>query len=348
MIYGHGGDIYGQPVRLDFSISVNPMGLPEAARERAVSALKRAAAYPDPACRQLRRSLAGRYGLPDQWFVCGAGAADLIYGLVRALRPDRACVLAPGFSEYEKALRETGCAVERVFLKEEEGFALDAEAFFERAAGARLVFICNPENPTGRLEELDVLVQRLLARGVFVAVDECFLELSDGAGRASLRHLLAEGSRLILLDGLTKSHAMAGLRLGFAITGHEGVRRTLMDQGQPWKVSVVAQEAGIGALEDGSYLERSRAYILEERTRMEAALAGLGFKVYPSRANFIMFRHGERDVLGSRLKKQGILIRNCGNFSGLDGRYYRIGLRSREEDDLLLKALLKAEDEKGA
>ena len=228
MNYGHGGDIYaGEEIRLDFSISVNPMGLPAAARERASEALLTAHRYPDPECRGLRRQLAEYYGLPGQWFVFGNGAADVIFELARAVKPGRACLPAPGFSEYERALRSVGCAVDFFELRESEDFRLDAEGFFEQAKNAQMVFLCNPSNPTGRLEHLEPLAARLLERGIWLAVDECFLELAEGGKEFSLRQLLGKYDRLCILDGLTKSRAMAGLRLGYAVSANAGLREKI-------------------------------------------------------------------------------------------------------------------------
>ena len=187
---------------------------------------------------------------PEQ-VLCGGGAAELIFRLAYALRPRRALVTAPAFSEYEEALTAAGCAVTRHPLRRENRFDVDGGLLDAIAPGVELVFLCTPNNPTGRLVDgalLRAAAEQCRAVGAVLAVDECFLPLSDGAG-PGLAPCLAEYPNLLLLRAFTKSYAMAGLRLGYALSANGGLLERMAAAGPPWSVSTPAQAAGLAALE---------------------------------------------------------------------------------------------------
>ena len=156
--YIHGGDIYSQPVRLDFSINVNPLGIPEGVKAAAEASIERCGVYPDSRCARLAEALSQKEGVEEKRIVCGNGAADLIFGLALALKPKKALVAAPSFAEYEKALETVGCRTEHFFLTESENFALRPEKVRkalkehdgEGTEKLDLLFLCSPNNPTGQ------------------------------------------------------------------------------------------------------------------------------------------------------------------------------------------------------
>ena len=180
----HGGDWAGYRARfghdaLDFSANVSPLGLPQGVADAIVAALPTADRYPDPLCRELRTALSRAEQLPEPWILCGNGAADLIYRLVWALKPRRALLPAPTFAEYAAALESVGCEVKRKTLHEADDFAV-TEAFVQAVnQSIDLVFLCQPNNPTGQITPPE-LVQRLVHRcadcGAVLVVDECFLD----------------------------------------------------------------------------------------------------------------------------------------------------------------------------
>lgn len=336
----HGGDVYGleRPV-LDLSISLNPMGVPPCAIQAAREALERPPAYPDPLCRGLRRAISVRDGVPEDWVLCGNGASDLIDRLVRALRPNHALVLAPTFSEYGRALRKNNCKVKLHYANEGDDFRFSSEVLGEISQEMDVVFLCDPNNPTGALISPQLLLA-LLARcreaGALLVVDQCFLELSPGEPDRLVREL--EGGGLLLLRALTKSYAMAGLRLGYCLSAHRTLLDAMAEEGPPWPVSQPAQAAGISALQDApDWPFRVHRQLEEERRCLSQELRRLGFRVCPSDVNFLLFQ-GE-EGWRERLLDRGILIRDCADFQGLGPGFYRVCVRSRGENERLIQAI---------
>ena len=343
----HGGDWaayldeYGK-MPLDFSASISPLGLPESVRKAAAESLDAVWRYPDPECRRLRSRLSERFGIPAGRIVCGNGAADLIDRICRGLRPGRALLTAPTFSEYERALLAADCGVSRVFLREENGFRLETEEFLDQLTEEiDLVFLCNPANPTGLLTERDALVRilrRCREKRARLVLDECFMEFAAEKENCSMAGELESWPELIVLRAFTKSFAMAGLRLGYALCGQETDAGLLRETGQPWPVSHPAQEAGIAALEECGYLRTLRSLISRERERVRQEMLEMGLRVIPGRANFLLFFCGD-SALAERLRAKEILIRDCGHEPGLIPGWFRAAIRTETENDLLLGAL---------
>lgn len=326
---------------LDFSANVSPLGLPTGVHKAALRALDNAALYPDPECRALCRSLSEYHNIPAQNIVCGNGAADLIYRICHLLKPQRALVTAPSFGEYEKALQSVGCTAERFPLSAELDFFPDAEGFAHAVKEAELVFLCNPNNPTGRLssqEELEKLLRTCRETGTVLVLDECFLDFTAEPEKNSMIPTLKSHEELIILKAFTKTYAMAGLRLGYALCGNAMLAAQLHHGDQPWSVSLIAQEAGIAALQESGYVEALRRLMAEERPRMRNALQRLGLRVVPGTANFLLF-YCEDFTLCEKLRKHGILLRNCGQMPGLREGWYRTAVRTAAENDVLLAVL---------
>ena len=341
----HGGDwagyraeYGGQP--LDFSANVSPLGLPEGVRRAAADALEDAHRYPDPLCRALGEAIARAEGVSPDWVLCGNGAADLIWRAALATRPRRALVTAPAFAEYEAALELAGCGTERFPLRAEDGFVL-GEGFPEAVAPEMdLVFLCQPNNPTGRTVPRPLL-ERTLARcreaDALLVVDECFLELLDRPEDFAMKGFLGQYPNLLILKAFTKLYAMAGLRLGYCLCSDRALLDAMRGAGQPWAVSGPAQAAGAAALGETEYVRDLRALIGQERPRLAAELSRLGFRVIPGEANYLLFR--SHTPLIQPLRERGILLRDCGNYHGLEEGWYRAAVRTAEENDRLTAAL---------
>lgn len=337
--YPHGGDRYSRPIRLDFSVNTNPYGpLPEVV-EAALGSRGELDHYPDPYCRELVRAIAHKEQLPEEYILCGNGAAELIDLYVRALRPRTALEAAPSFSEYRRSLTAAGCEVRDVVLTRESGFVWE-ESVLDRLDKEQpdLLVLCNPNNPTGRLISpslLDRILARCDERGIAVLIDECFIDLADR--RESRTTDLARYPGLMILNAFTKSHSLAGLRLGYCMTANSSLLARMSRLSQPWNVSVPAQRAGVVAAGRCDFLIESRAKIYEQRAALSGGLKDLGLEVLPSEVNFLLFRG--LIELDAELEREGILIRNCANYHGLSNGWYRIAVRPEEENSALLNTL---------
>ena len=340
----HGGDWAGYRARfghdaLDFSANVSPLGLPQGVADAIVAALPTADRYPDPLCRELRTALSRAEQLPEPWILCGNGAADLIY-LVWALKPRRALLPAPTFAEYAAALESVGCEVKRKTLHEADDFAV-TEAFVQAVnQSIDLVFLCQPNNPTGQITPPE-LVQRLVRRcadcGAVLVVDECFLDFLQQRDALTAKPLLQTAPNLVILKAFTKLYAMAGVRLGYALCSNTALLAKMQAAGQPWGVSSLAQAAGAAALRETAYADAVRALIADQRPRLAAGLRALGLQVIEGSANYLLFRAPE--TLGAALQQRGVCLRSCGNYPGLSAGWYRTAVRTAPENEQLLQTM---------
>lgn len=340
----HGGDWAGYRAQfgrdaLDFSANVSPLGLPQGVANAIAAALSHADRYPDPLCRALRAKLAPHEGIPAESILCGNGAADLIFRLAWAAKPRTALVTAPTFAEYAAALESAGCAVRRHFLQAEVDFAVTDSILSSITPEVDMVFLCQPNNPTGQLAS-PALVEQLLHRcevcGAVLVVDECFLDFLPEGDALSAKRLL-HSPNLVILKAFTKLYGMAGVRLGYCICSDEARLARMQAAGQPWAVSGLAQAAGIAALDETDYVSRVRALIAAQRPLLANGLRALGLRVIEGRANYLLFQAPE--TLGDALKRKGAVVRSCGNYPGLSACWYRTAVRTETENRQLLQLL---------
>ncbi len=339
----HGGLVPGELAKLglapenvlDFSASINPLGPPQAVRE----ALARLdlASYPDPDCTRLREALAGKTGVSPENIVAGNGSNELIYLITRAYlgKGDAAVILAPTFSEYESACRLCGASPVFVRAGEDSGFAWDMEEVTRQINLLQpgLVFLCNPNNPTGvylNHEAISALAEAT-GRGLLV-IDEAYMAFAPGmpAGTA----LPAEN--VVVLRSMTKDYALTALRLGYAICRETIARRIAMQQ-PTWSVNGAAQAAGLAALSDPAHLTLTGECVAEGKRFLEHELAALGLMVMPSAANFLLVKVGNATALRNALLSKGVCVRDCTSFGLPD--HIRVAVRTIPECQRLIEAL---------
>lgn len=336
---GHGGPASAAgapPGTLDFSSSIGPLGTPA----RVLGALKEAGRlvreYPDPSASGLASALAARERLPLSCVVPGNGAVDLIHGLARMMPAGgRVLVQAPTFAEYASASRLAGCRVQSRAAGDLDGFA----ASLPRGGCA---FLCNPNNPTGAMftaRQVARVAREAESASCVLAVDECFIELSDRPSESVVR-LAASRPNLVVIRSFTKSFGLAGLRVGYAAAPRE-IARALGAARPPWSVNALAQRAGVLAASDRSHLKKSRARVARERAYIEKGVRGIdGLEARPSSANFMLLRtrRGSRRLRAALLARR-ILVRDCSDFEGLGGCHVRVSVRARPDNEKLLAAL---------
>lgn len=342
-MHKHGGDIYQKDALIDFSANINLMGISESVINAACEGVRRSANYPDVECRELRRSISEAVKVPADYIICGNGAADIIYSMVLALKPKKALLPVPSFYEYEKALSILDCQVEYFLLKKENRFHLQEDFLDSITEDIDIIFLCNPNNPTGNLTErrlMDRIIQKCEALSIWLVVDECFLDFVKEGNSYSVREQVENTKHLMILKAFTKLYAMPGLRLGYGISSNLAFLSQMREVSQPWNVSIPAQLAGIAALKEVEYVETSLALIRKERNYLLEELTKLGFEVYGSGANYIFFEAAAG--LTPYCYERGILIRDCSNYQGLGEGYYRIAVRNHHENIQLIKVLEEA------
>ena len=233
-----------------------------------------------------------------------------------------------------------GCEVKRETLHEADDFAV-TEAFVQAVnQSIDLVFLCQPNNPTGQITPPE-LVQRLVRRcadcGAVLVVDECFLDFLQQRDALTAKPLLQAAPNLVILKAFTKLYAMAGVRLGYALCANTALLAKMQAAGQPWGVSSLAQAAGAAALRETAYADAVRALIADQRPKLAAGLRALGLQVIEGRANYLLFRAPE--TLGTALQQRGVCLRSCGNYPGLSAGWYRTAVRTAPENEQLLQTM---------
>ena len=334
----HGGNIYDKVINLDFSISVNPLGLPEKVRKEAIRGVELAEHYPDIDYMALRRAVQDHFEVPGQQVALGNGATELIYACVHVRKPKKALIVGPTFIEYQRALMTIGCAFDYYIASEDDGFTIQRDLLeMLEASNYDFVFLCNPNNPTGRLIE-DGLLMEILdyceTKKIQVLLDECFMDFVKEEEKHSLMGKHESYKKLLIVRAFTKAFAMPGLRLGYCVSVDldliDRIRKTM----PPWNVSVPAQFAGVAAMKEEDYLRETKSFISSERSWMEEQLSRLGMTVIPSTANFILFKAPAG--LQKYCLKKNILIRDASSFNGIGPGYYRVGIKKRRSNERLL------------
>ncbi len=337
----HGGDIYRNQVMIDFSVNTNPFGMPEGIKEALRRSVEDGCRYPDLRAEKLTKTLAEQLSVAPEELVMGNGASELIMAVIHACKPKKVLLCAPSFFGYERAASSAGCEIAYYYLREEKAFSFAEDFFSCLTEGVDLLFLANPNNPTGVLTEpgfLEAVLRECQKKKICVVLDECFLPLTEWVESHSFLRKTGQFPNVLVLRAFTKTYAMAGVRLGYLVCRREMadiIRRQLPE----WNVSVFAQAAGIAALREEEHLRRAVAFLRSEREELSAKLKKQGMTVYHSVANFLLLKSGESLYEG--LLAQGILIRDCSNFKGLGEGYYRVAVKTREENDMLLAALHK-------
>lgn len=350
--YGHGGDLrsaqdlYGldQDQFVDFSSNMNPLGPPPIVGKVLSNYMNHITAYPDPAVRELRSIIGHTYDIDADSIIVGNGAAELIDLLVRYFRPKHAAILAPSFIEYEQALLKTDCEISYIYTSKEQHFALTFEALqpcMDRE-DISLYILGHPNNPTGQLIPLP-LVKNLLLTHAIVILDEAFIDFHPEEEKVSFIREIHNYPNLFVIRSMTKFYSIPGIRLGYTV-GAAPVIAELKQMQVPWSVNSLAQQIGVAVLQDEAFARQSKAWLAEEKIWMRDQLMSLGLNPIPTVTNYMLVSIPESlqltsDKLQQLMGMQGVLIRNGNTFKGLDNRYIRLAIKSRELNQVCLEAL---------
>jgi threonine-phosphate decarboxylase len=336
----HGGDVWRYPHTLiDFSSNVNPLGPSSRVLKAVAKAIAEVRSYP-PSGEELSAAIATKHGVDERCVVLGNGSSELIKTFCEAFlsQGDTVVIPQPTFSEYEYFSKLYGASVRDVLMQPAE-----KDALLSSAGDAKVLFLCNPNNPTGHalaLKEIEALAEEALRKDSLVFLDEAYVEFSN---LESALQLVEAFPNLVVLRSMTKFYSIPGLRIGYCIASPE-VAKYLRLALPPWNVNTLAQRAALAALGDGEFAEKSREYLAKEKERLFSELRRLPLlKVYPSAANFFLINIKETGLkspeMKAKLVEKGVLIRDCSTFKHLGEEHIRVCVRKREENLRLLAAM---------
>ena len=326
---------------LDFSANINPLGFPDWLRPLISSSVESLLHYPDPDCTDLIAAMAERLAVPSEQLVVGNGASELLAALPRLFTCKSLLLPVPSYIEYRLTAEQAGISVEPFLLTAETGFKLDPQRLKQALKPGQMVIIGQPNNPTGTLCSRDDLltVIRSCPDNIFI-IDESFIDFCD-VESFSFRHQSLDN--LIVVQSLTKSWGIPGLRLGLAIAAPAVVKK-LQALLPVWSVNVLAQAVGTRAFQDTTFLLETRQYVDQQRDLLFKQLASLpGLKPLAGSANFLLLQVDPQvksagELIAAMLKR-GIMVRRCDNFDGLDDSYIRVAVRTEKENLRLCEEL---------
>ncbi len=350
--YRHGGEVFSfSPEErnriLDFSININPMGLSPKGRK----AIERfweieTTRYPDVEARDVTESLSECYHIPSGMIAIGNGATELMYTVLHVLKPSKVLVPAPSFSEYRLSAMAASIPVETFYLMESEQFRIPVEKVISMMEKRSLLYLGNPNNPDGNLIDSSTfraLMEAAVQRDSYVVIDESFIDFV--VGDVSFRSFCSKYPNLIIVMSLTKFYAVPGLRIGCSFAS-ENITALIKKSLIPWNVNGPVQLYMTHAARDQEYILESRKFCREQRQEFVNQLSHFhGLFIYPGMVNFILCRlTGEiRDSgeLQNFLFPYKIMIRQCGNYDGLDNSFFRLAVRRKNENHKFIEALRK-------
>ncbi|WP_084295155.1 threonine-phosphate decarboxylase CobD [Caldanaerobius polysaccharolyticus] len=350
----HGGNIYKAAEQygidldaiVDYSDNVNPLGVPYSAKEGILNNIDALSHYPDPEYKQLRKAISEYTSVDFENIIVGNGATELISLFIKVLKPKKALVVMPAYSEYQRELEINGARVSHYVLKREKDYKGDVEELCAMVQGNDIVVICNPNNPTGTAftaDEMKRVAEASRIHGAYLMVDETYVEFTDDMSVYSSSGILNEYPNVFIIRGFSKYFGIPGLRVGYAMTSDKELLRFINDKKDPWSVNLLADIAARSVLKDKDYIRRSKDFMSSERRFMASELKKIDkLKVYDSVCNFflceILADIPAKEIARAAVKK-GLLIRDASTFKYLGDKEFRVCIKLRKENQLLLDFL---------
>lgn len=332
---------------IDFSANINPLGLAPKIRKTIIKNLDILIHYPEPESKQLKEQLAYLHNIDSHNLLVGNGSIEFIHLIPKALKVKKALIITPTFSEYEFAVRINQAQPIFVNTSERNDFKIDCLRIKNFIPKVDLVFLCNPNNPTGFVMPLDDILELLdlcKKSDTTLLVDEVFMDFVKDSEKLTMAGEVSKNNPVLVMKSLTKFFAIPGLRLGYLI-GSKNLIRKIAPFLYPWNVNALAQIVACAVFKDRDYIEKSIQFILKEKEYLFNQLKKIkGLKVYYPSANFVFCKLKDSSIqsaekLNQKLILRGIIIRTCGNFRGLNDRFFRVAVRTREENNRLIRSL---------
>lgn len=371
----HGGNIYSNKIKYDFSVNVNPLGIPKSAKKIAYKAIKNSFQYPDLESSELKNLLAKKFNVNKNQICLGNGASEILNVFIKSANLKNALLVAPCFTSYAKILKNSQINFEYLNLSEENNFIFD-ENFTQKillklkSKNFDLLILTNPNNPNGKFTSIN-FIKKIAAecenQNTFFLLDECFIELTFPKAQSFVSQI-NNFNKVLILRAFTKSFAIPGLRLGFSISS-EKISSELEKNLPEWNISLVAQKVGKACLMQSSkYFFKTQKIICHEKKYLISKLKNLPLRIFPSDANFILFKieleeksslknpdfknsffgklskksalkNQNQKNLFEYLKDKKILIRLCDDYESLSNNFFRIAIKNHHQNKILVKNL---------
>ncbi|WP_270772766.1 pyridoxal phosphate-dependent aminotransferase [Intestinibacter bartlettii] len=328
---------------IDFSSNVNPHIISDLGKY-VLEGLEKSRSYPDINYTNLRNNISDYIKVDSELIIPGNGATEIIYLLMKSIKR-RLAILNPTFSEYGRGAKLNNLEIIDFHLKEENNFSIDLDEIQKNMDKFDSLFICNPNNPNGKVKDLNKLLDLMIENDKLLIVDETFMEFVGEEEKYSLINKIEQTPNLFILKAVTKFFGMPGLRLGYGVTSNKQIIKNIYEYKEPWTINSFAENLSNYLFKDKEYINGSKDYYINERKFMLEELRKISrLKVYDTDTNFVLIKLDDDEANSLKLElfeKYNILIRDASNFIGLDKSYIRVAIKSHNDNKVLIESLRK-------
>lgn len=348
---GHGANIDNMAKKfgknendiIDFSSNVNPHIISDLGKY-VLEGLEKSRSYPDINYTNLRNNISDYIKVDSELIIPGNGATEIIYLLMKSIKR-RLAILNPTFSEYGRGAKLNNLEIIDFHLKEENNFSIDLDEIQKNMDKFDSLFVCNPNNPNGKVKDLNELLDLMIENDKLLIVDETFMEFVGEEEKYSLINKIEQTPNLFILKAVTKFFGMPGLRLGYGVTSNKQIINNIYEYKEPWTINSFAENLSNYLFKDKEYINGSKDYYINERKFMLEELRKISrLKVYDTDTNFVLIKLDDDEANSLKLElfeKYNILIRDASNFIGLDKSYIRVAIKSHNDNKVLIESLRK-------
>lgn len=328
---------------IDFSSNVNPHIISDLGKY-VLEGLEKSRSYPDINYTNLRNNISDYIKVDSELIIPGNGATEIIYLLMKSIKR-RLAILNPTFSEYGRGAKLNNLEIIDFHLKEENNFSIDLDEIQKNMDKFDSLFVCNPNNPNGKVKDLNELLDLMIENDKLLIVDETFMEFVGDEEKYSLINKIEQTPNLFILKAVTKFFGMPGLRLGYGVTSNKQIIKNIYEYKEPWTINSFAENLSNYLFKDKEYINGSKDYYINERKFMLEELRKISrLKVYDTDTNFVLIKLDDDEANSLKLElfeKYNILIRDASNFIGLDKSYIRVAIKSHNDNKVLIESLRK-------
>ena len=328
---------------IDFSSNVNPHIISDLGKY-VLEGLEKSRSYPDINYTNLRNNISDYIKVDSELIIPGNGATEIIYLLMKSIKR-RLAILNPTFSEYGRGAKLNNLEIIDFHLKEENNFSIDLDEIQKNMDKFDSLFICNPNNPNGKVKDLNELLDLMIENDKLLIVDETFMEFVGEEEKYSLINKIEQTPNLFILKAVTKFFGMPGLRLGYGVTRNKQIIKNIYECKERWTINSFAENLSNYLFKDKEYINGSKDYYINERKFMLEELRKISrLKVYDTDTNFVLIKLDDDEANSLKLElfeKYNILIRDASNFIGLDKSYIRVAIKSHNDNKVLIESLRK-------